>query len=265
MGDTGTSTAQTSTTRDGGSGGGGEAAPPDRSGDGPRSPRGRSRGGRLTLMAGLAMMLVGLGLIGYVGWQLFGTTYVSQQAQRDLVEQLERDWAAEPRDTVAGENLAAKEVDGPSGPAILRIPALGRDYAVPILPDVEEDTLTEGLGHFPETAGPGEIGNYALAGHRITHGEPFRRLPELRPGDRVIVDTRDTRYVYELLTDPNDLVVDFTQVWVVDPVPTNPDGGVQPPQDDEQRLITLTTCSELFHTDNRMIAFGELVRTVDRT
>ena len=226
----------------------------------------RSWRSRLTLTVGLAMMLVGVGLLGYVGWQLYGTTYVSQKAQQELVDQLEREWAGG-ADAAAGGTLQAKSGagGGDEGPAILRIPKLGSDYAVPILRGVDEETLTEGLGHFPKSAGPGEIGNYALAGHRITHGEPFRRLPELRPGDRVIVDTRETRYVYKLLTNPNDLVVDFTQVWVVDPVPTNPaEGGVQPPQAKRQRLITLTTCSELFHTDNRMIAFGELQRTVPR-
>ncbi|QWC86170.1 class E sortase [Nocardioidaceae bacterium] len=229
-----------------------------------RPPGTRSRGSRLTFLAGLSMLLVGVGLLGYVGWQLFGTTYVSQRAQDDLVEQLERDWSRPAPDPQDGGTLQAV-ASGDDGPAILRIPALGGEYAVPILDGVDEATLTEGLGHFPTSAAPGEVGNYALAGHRITHGEPFRRLPELRPGDRVIVETRETRYVYELLTDPNDLVVDFSQVWVVDPLPTNPSpGGVQPPQADDQRLITLTTCSELFHTDNRMIAFGELVRTVDK-
>ena len=37
---------------------------------------------------------------------------------------------------------------------------------------------------------------------------------------------------------------------------------MQPAQRPGQRLITLTTCSELFHTDDRMIAFGHLVSTV---
>jgi sortase A len=46
----------------------------------------------------------------------------------------------------------------------------------------------------------------------------------------------------------------------VAPEPRNPDpDGVQPT--DDLRLITLTTCAELFHTDNRMIAFGHLVDT----
>ena len=125
--------------------------------------------------------------------------------------------------------------------------------------------LARGYGHFDHAAGPGEVGNYALAAHRITHGEPLRRMPELRPGDRVVVETRTTTYTYELDSDPNDLVVDFTQGWVVDPLPTNPvRGGVQPDQRPGQRLITLTTCAELFHTDERMIAFGHLVDTTPR-
>lgn len=67
-------------------------------------------------------------------------------------------------------------------------------------------------------------------------------------------------YTYELDTDPNALVIPFTGVWVLDPLPKNPAaGGAQPAQKPGQRLLTLTTCSELFHTDNRMISFGHLV------
>ena len=51
----------------------------------------------------------------------------------------------------------------------------------------------------------------------------------------------------------------FEDIWVVDPLPTNPTGGPEPAQKPGQKLITLTTCSELFHTDNRMISFGRLV------
>jgi sortase A len=106
------------------------------------------------------------------------------------------------------------------------------------------------------------VGNYALAGHRVTHGEPLRRMPDLQPGDKVIVETVKAEYVYRIDTDPEALVVPFTSTWVLDPVPKNPEaGGPQPAQKKGQRLITLTTCSEIFHTDDRMIAFGHLVRT----
>ena len=84
-------------------------------------------------------------------------------------------------------------------------------------------------------------------------------MPELKPGDTVVVETVDHTYTYELDTDPRRLVIPFTGTWVLDPVPTNPDGGTQPGQRRGQRLITLTTCAEIFHTDERMIAFGHLV------
>jgi sortase A len=83
-------------------------------------------------------------------------------------------------------------------------------------------------------------------------------MPDLRPGDRVLVETRRAVYTYVLDTDPNELVVPFTAGWVVQPFPVNPDRGVGPDPADGRRLITLTTCSELFHTDNRMVAFGHL-------
>ena len=85
--------------------------------------------------------------------------------------------------------------------------------------------------------------------------------PRCAPADAVVVETRTRTFTYRLDTNPNDLVVDLDNVWVLRPVPHNPRGGVQPAQRRGQRLITLTTCAELFHTDNRMIAFGHLVRS----
>ena len=195
-------------------------------------------------------------MLGYVGWQLYGTTYVAQRDQRATVERTLQAWA---------EPVTVREA-GPvpkgEATALVRIPAFGEEYVVPVFAGTSDEVLTRGYGHFEDAAGPGEVGNYALAAHRITHGEPLRRMPDLRPGDRVVVETREATYTYELDTNPNDLVVDFTQGWVVDPLPTNPAGGVQPDQRPGQRLITLTTCAELFHTDERMIAFGHLVDTV---
>jgi sortase A len=103
------------------------------------------------------------------------------------------------------------------------------------------------------------VGNFAIAGHRVTHGEPLRAMPSMRPGDKIIVETRKRTFTYRLDTNPNRLIVTFNDIWVIDKLPRNPHGGVQPAQRPGQRLIFLTTCSELFHTDNRMIAFGHLV------
>ena len=161
--------------------------------------------------------------------------------------------------------LEPRQVPKGDASALLRIPRFGRSYMVPVIEGVAREDLTRGIGHFVDSADPGRVGNYALAGHRVTHGEPLRRMPELRPGDKVVVETVTAEHVYRIDTDPEDLVVPFTSTWVLDPLPKNPQaGGPQPAQKKGQRLITLTTCSEIFHTDDRMIAFGHLVRTTEK-
>ena len=57
--------------------------------------------------------------------------------------------------------------------AILRIPRLGDNFQVPIVEGVSLADLAEGVGHYPDTALPGEVGNFSVAGHRATNGEPF--------------------------------------------------------------------------------------------
>ncbi len=228
----------------------------------PARRQGRRRG--LSFWLGLVLVLGGLGMLGYVAWQMYGTNIVSRQNQERLVQDLEKEWSVAPGTTVEGRPADRPESGGvPLGDAsaLIRIPAFGDDYVVPVLEGIGDAELASGYGHFPDSADAGERGNYALAAHRVTHGEPLRDMPKLRPGDEVVVETRTAVYTYVLDTDPNDLIVTFEDIWVVDPLPTNPDGGVQPAQRPGQRLITLTTCSELFHTDNRMIAFGHLVDT----
>jgi sortase A len=209
---------------------------------------------RVSFWLGLGLVAVGLGLLGYVGWQMFGTNIVSERRQQEAVESLQRQWR-EP--VVNAEAGAAEPVRLGEATALVRIPRFGDDYVMPVHEGVADDVLGRGYGHFEGAAQAGEKGNYALAAHRVTHGEPLRDMPELRPGDEVVVETRDAVYSYVLDTDPNRLVVTFEDIWVVDPRPVNPDpDGVSPA--DHPRLITLTTCAELFHTDNRMIAFGHL-------
>ena len=211
------------------------------------------QGARVAFWSGVTLILVGLVVLGYVGWQLWGTTWVSKREQREITSSLQQEWSED------GAKLQPKYVPKGKASALIRIPAFGKKYVVPVLEGTSSDVLTKGFGHFTRSADPGEVGNYALAAHRVTHGEPLRRMPELRPGDKVVVETVDRTYTYELDTDPRRLVIPFTGVWVLDPLPKNPDGGTQPAQTRGQRLITLTTCSEIFHTDDRMIAFGHLV------
>lgn len=218
--------------------------------------RRRSRG---LLVVGVGLILAGLSVLGWLGWEFWGTNWVSHRTQVRVIATLHDDWAS-------GRPVSLVSVPGSDEPveglAVVRVPRFGQDYAVPVLQGTSDAVLAAGFGHYPSTAGPGQVGNFALAGHRVTHGQPLRDMPDLRAGDRVVVETRQRVFTYVLDTGGDDLVVPFTASWVIDPLPTNPDQGPQPPDRAAgQHLITLTTCSELFHTDHRLVAFGHLVST----
>lgn len=216
----------------------------------------RPRRGSWSFRVGLVLLSAGLVVLGYIGWQLYVTDYVSQRRHDRTVESLQQEWERPGgTDSVGSGDSFAN--------AIIRIPAFGDDYAVPLVAGVDDSALASGLGHFPDSAAPGAIGNFALAGHRVTHGEPLREMPDLVPGDEVVVETRDRVYTYVLDTGGDDLRVPFTAGWVVGPSPVNPAGGVGPVPE-ERRLITVTTCAELFHTEDRLIAFGHLVTVEPR-
>jgi len=219
-------------------------------------PPARRRRSRVGLVVGLGLVGGGLAILGWLAWEFWGTNWISHRTQARVIATLHEDWAQGKTVTrvSVGEDQPVRAL------AIVRIPRFGSDYAVPVLEGTSDAVLAAGFGHYTDTALPGRVGNFAIAGHRITHGEPLRDMPDLEVGDRIIVETRQRVYAYVLDTGGDDLVVPFTASWVTGPLPTNPDGGVQPPDSSpDQHLITLTTCSELFHTDNRLVAFGHLV------
>lgn len=211
----------------------------------------------LAMVLGATLLVGGLAWSGWVAWQLFGTNWVSHRAQARTIERLEESWKR-------GERRVEVEA-GVNADALIRIPRFGADYAVPVLRGTGDQVLAQGFGHVVGTAEVGKVGNYVVAAHRVTHGEPLRRMPDLRPGDKVIVETSSKVYTYVLDTPGAGLVVDFTAGWVLNTLPANPkSGGIEPAQRKGQKLITLLTCSELFHTDNRLVAFGHLTSATRR-
>ncbi|MVA75361.1 class E sortase [Auraticoccus sp. F435] len=201
---------------------------------------------------GMGLLVIGLACLGWVGWQFFGTNIASERAYQEETAQLQQQWA-EP----AEEGEEPSRIKG-DAIGLLRIPDLGPDYEVPILPGTDEETLTRGVGWYDSSVAPGEIGNFAVAGHRVTNGEPFRHLLDLDAGDVVEVETRDAVYTYELLGAPRDLTVADTDTWVLDPDPLNRS------DDATEAIMTLTTCQDLFHSPDRSVAFAQLVGTENK-
>ncbi|RCK67964.1 class E sortase [Desertihabitans brevis] len=226
-----------------------------------RPARRQPRNSALTVF-GVGLLVIGLACLGYVGYQFFGTNIASQQAYEETTERLEREWAEAAPD--AGEDEEDQQGGTPAvripGDAIglLRIPDLGPDYVVPILTGTDVDTLTRGVGWYDSSVGPGELGNFAVAGHRVTHGEPFRHLLDLDEGAEIEVETRDAIYTYRLLTAPRDLTVNDTETWVLQPDPVNRSNEAT------REIMTLTTCQDFFHSPDRSVAFAELVETSNK-
>lgn len=204
---------------------------------------------RVVRLIGAVLMLIGLGMVGYVVWELYGTNVVAERGQEKMREEIVQAWE-EDRDP-APES---------TGQALVRIPRFGDDWVKPVLLGFDDATLARSVGRYPDGADFGEVGNVVLAGHRVTRGEPFRDFLKLRAGDEIVVETRTTVFTYELRGDGDDVRVDFNTSWPLQPVPEEGAAG----EDPSEQLITLVTCSEIFHTDDRNVVTGVLVSAVKR-
>ena len=223
----------------------------------------RARLGIRTL--GEALITLGLLLFLFCVYQLFYTNVVADRAISSEISDLHHQWAVTapaPRAKAAppgSQPFIGNDSAGGVGDAfaIIHIPRLGPDFAAPILEGTSLDLLGKGVGHYQGTALPGQVGNFAVAGHRKTHGEPFRHLEEMRVGDYIVVETRDTWYTYREDRDP--FIIDPTDLAIVDPVPDSP--GKEP----TQKLVTLTTCNPWWASYERMIVVGHLVAQQSRS
>lgn len=187
------------------------------------------------------MVVVGLLLIGWGAWKYVGTNIIAHHRQKAALVQLYAQWDRGVDPSRPGDAVA-----------LVRVRRFGDEYVMPIIMGTDHHSLTEGVGWFPRSQAPGELGNFALAAHRSTNGEPFRRFPELRVGDEVIIETRTRQYTYTLDDNGTDHKVDRTEPWIVGPVPGHP--GAIP----KTALLTLVTCAEFLPTDDRSYVFGHL-------
>ena len=209
---------------------------------------------RLLLPAAALSIAAGLGLLGYIGYQVWDPG--ARQEQNQLIGRLHEEWARHPAATPgapAGGTPAATPIVLVTGQpfAVLRIPAFGAQWRFAVVEGTTLTQLAEGPGHVPGTQLPGDPGNFAVAAHDITAGNPFLHLSTLRMGDGISVTTVNGTYWYRVLTER---VVRYTDVGVLDPVPGRP--GQRP----VRQFITLITCTPvtLAFTPWRIVVTGEL-------
>jgi LPXTG-site transpeptidase (sortase) family protein len=213
-----------------------------------------------TGVRGLGEVLITLGVLVLLlaAYEVWGKAAVVASHQSELDRQLDQMWAYDPAaDPTVGPvqdvedeepEAAPQPLAPPPGHAVARlyVPKLGRYWVV--VEGVGLDDIRYAPGRYPESAMPGQIGNFAVAGHR--NPSTFWDLDRVVSGDTIVVETRDNWYVYRVYR--NHIVLPAA-VEVVAPVPGEP--GAEP----ERALLTLTTCNPKWDNYERLIVHAELV------
>ncbi len=217
--------------------------------------------GELLVTAGALVLL-------FLVWQLFWTDVVADRAQTRTTDALEQQWDAaaaaeqpdvdaEPGPEVDAPEATAVVADLPSDVvAMLRVPRFGADDVRPVLEGTGELVLQDGVGHYDGAALPGEVGNFAIAGHRTTWGAPFNPIADLVDGDAVVVETAEKFHVYRVAAT---VIVLPTDVRVIAPVPSRP--GEVP----TEAWLTMTSCHPMFSARERYVVHALLESSTPRT
>ncbi len=207
---------------------------------------------------GRVLVTVGLLILLFVAYQLWGTGIYEARAQSDLESQFNRELArqrsqstttttATPTATTAPLALPTTPADGdPVG--VIRIDKIGVDKVV--VQGTSVPDLRKGPGHYTGSPLPGQLGNAAIAGHRTTYGAPFADLDQLARGDTISVRTLTGTWKYDVL-DNYPIAVKPDQTEVLDPT-TDPATG-QP-----LATLTLTTCEPKYQATERLIVKAQL-------
>jgi sortase A len=201
---------------------------------------------------------VGSLIVLFVVYVLFWTGVKADSAMNDQIDQLQKQWSqGTVRQAAAPGRATSPKQPAPYVPgrpfAVMYIPRLGFTWNKPVLEDTDVDTLKKGLGHYKGTAQLGQTGNFAVAGHRRTYGDPLKDFPRLRPGDAVVLTDGTTWFTYRIDKGPYKTVP--TDVEVIDPVPRE-SGYTRP-----GRYLTLTTCDPEWGHSHRLIVWAHLDST----
>jgi sortase A len=240
-------------------------------------------------VAGIGRTLITLGLLIllFVSYQLWGTQVFTARAQNKLESQFEAligsvrrtndptsttnprrpttttgSTPARPTTTTTAPTLQLPPIGEGDPLGRLRIPAAGVDKY--FVQGTERDDLTKGPGHYPSTPLPGQVGNAAIAGHRTTYGAPFYNIDHVRartadqPGDYIVTDTLVGTHVFEVI---EQRIVKPSDTWVAGPVslPENQlaRGGLK--LDPDKSYLTLTSCNPRYSARERIVILAELI------
>jgi sortase A len=208
---------------------------------------------------GRVLITVGLLLLLFVAYQLWGTGIYEARAQDQLRSQLDRTLQSSGATTTtattapgpstattAPRTVALNPTKG-DALALIDIPKIGINKVV--VEGVDVDDLRKAPGHYPSTSLPGQEGDTAIAGHRTTYGAPFGDLDQLAAGDEITVVTVQGKFHYRVT---QQRVVDPSDVSVLDPTPDPAHPG------HNLATLTLTTCNPKYSAAQRLVVQAAL-------
>ena len=215
-------------------------------------------------ITGELLMTAGVFVLLFLGWHVWFNDIVQGAAQDRASAELSDTWTAPPAavtefdralGTSDGAAISAKPpvldaVKDASAFATIIIPRFGTRYERTVAESVDVKTVlnnhSTGVGHYTDSQQLGEIGNFAVAGHRTTYGAAFGEIDTLRVGDRIYIETEAGWYVYRFR---NLEFVYPNEVSVLNPVPQLLIGA-------KDRILTMTSCHPKLSAAERIIAYA---------
>nr|PID97482.1 MAG: class E sortase [Actinomycetota bacterium] len=195
-----------------------------------------------------AAIVIGL----FAVWQLYWTTFKVDGPRQEQITAFEEKYS--PSTKKVGERRTDEPPPiPPTTPGeiygIIHVPSW--DWSrTPLAEGIAQYTLDLGYaGHYDQTAQPGVLGNFSVAGHRRSHGNNFRWIDRLKQGDKVVVEVADTYYVYSVDNHEIYAASDETNIKVIAPVP----GDLTFSQQPSEKWMTMTSCHPEWGNSERYI------------
>ena len=192
---------------------------------------------KIRRIIGLVLIIVGLAIIASIVYKKIDTSKKQKELQ-NILEQVINEDSKE-----LSKEEEEKLINGYKPIALIEIPSIKLSQG--LVEGISDDVLQYYLGHFENSAMPGEVGNFAVAGHRVSdYSEAFVNLYKVEVGDNINVKANKKEYVYEV-----------TENYIVSP------DRVDVLDNTKDATITLVTCT--VGAKERVIVKGRLIETKD--
>ena len=212
---------------------------------------------RILPTLGKLLISLGVGVLLFLVWTLWGTSLYTEREQARLGQRLDQAIAQADASEKPGGNYRGPPPGYSPGPGepVFRMLIPKISLAAVVVEGVGTEELKKGPGHYPDcrrgfdrpfctdfdAAWPGEEERVILSGHRTTYGAEFHRVDELDKGDEIRIEAPWGRFDYFV-----------TRREIVSPSALSivvPSGSAE---------LVLTTCHPKFSAAQRLIVYAEL-------